>query len=142
MIYLGRYQVGKYLNVFVQTLDAGGEPSMPDTTPWLKIFAPDNSVILATGVPVVDKKQDVFLFRACIFLGNPLSFSAGQHSFTVSYLTGGTAKTVTGLFEIIPGGDPDGCILSQYYLHSPAADHIVYQTEAGSIKKGKNPRVA
>ena len=141
MIYLGRCQIGKHLNLFVQTLDAG-EPAMPDSTPWLKVFRSDNSIVLATGVPVIDKKVDVGLFRASIFLGSPLEFTEGQHALTFSYAMGGTARIVTGLFDVIPGGDPDGCILNTYYLHRPNADHIVWQTESGRLKRGRNPRAA
>lgn len=141
MTYLGRIQIGHHLNFFLQTVDGSGNPAMPDTNPFLKIFSPANAIVLAAKVPVVDRRIDLGLFRACIFLGFPLEFTEGQHSWTFSYVVGGTAKTETGTFEIIPGGHEDGCILSMYYLHKPEKDSLVMQVESGKVIRKSNPRI-
>lgn len=113
---------------------------MPDHAPQLKIFrASDEHVVYNQLVPVVDRTIQVGVFASRVFLGN--AFAVGMHSLTMQYRVGSKIGLETRVFEITPGGDPRGCVLGMYYLHKPQADNIIYQTESGTIERGRNPRV-
>jgi hypothetical protein len=140
MMYLGRYQLGSWIDLHLQCTDANGVRSMPDHVPQMKVRkSSDGSVVMSVLVPVLDKTIQAGLFVYRLFLD--VRLSVGQWSVDFFYRVGGKYGVESRTFEILPGGDAKGCVLGMYYLHKPHRDVIVYQTESGTLEKGANPRI-
>ena len=138
-MYLGRFQLGVWLDAYLQCRTSSRLPVMPSYVPQIRILrASDGTAVYNGLMPVVDKTSNIGLFCSRLFLG--IGFSVGMHSVSMKYFAS-QPFIVERTFEIIGAGDPKGNVLAMSYLHTPAADHIVYQTEAGLIIRGKNPRV-
>jgi hypothetical protein len=139
-MYLGRFQLGVWLDVYLQCTNASRTPKMPDAVPKIKIrFAGTGNVEYTSLMPIVDKSINIGLFCSRVFLGQ--GFSVGMHSVEMTYSVAGSPFVERRVFEISPAGDPKGQVLSSYYLHEPQADFVVYQVESGLILTGKNPMV-
>lgn len=137
-MYLSRQQLGTYLDVFLQVTDAASTPIMPDGVPSIKILK--GSVVVHKGLmPILDKTNQIGLFKSTIFLGG--EFSVGTFSVRMGYAVGGTPFLQTRSFEVMPAGNPLGQVLGMYYLHVPQCDFVVYSVESGSILRGKNPHL-
>lgn len=139
-MYLGRQQLGTWLDSYLQVVNANKTPLMPDAVPTIKIRrASDNAVVYSGLMPVVDKVANVGLFCSRLFLGS--GYSVGYHDVEMFYVAGGAGFTVIRNFEVMPAGDAKGQVLSMAYCHFPQAEFVVYQTEAGLILRGKSPRL-
>lgn len=140
-MWLGRQQLGTWLDVYLQASDSSGEPAMPVACPQIKIRrSSDNAIVLNSLMPILDKTVQVGLFVSRVFLGT--SFAVGYHTIELQYTNDSNLMTETRTFEVMAGGDPRGCVLGMVYFHKPQADFLVYQVESGLILKGKNPRIA
>ncbi len=138
-MYLGRHQLGTYLDVWLQTTDANDSPVMPDQVPHLKLWS-SSSLVTAEEMPLWDKTIQVGVFRTQLYLSS--AYAAGLYEISVYYRSGAKYGMEQHTFEVIAGGDADGQVLGMYFYHRPQADYIVYQVESGQILKGKNPRVS
>ena len=140
MTYLGRMQLGTYLDIYWQ-IRSSGMPTLPDAVPTIKITKSSNGAVEYSGLmPVADKNVTPGLFCSRLFLGS--GFSNGTHSVTTFALVGGNQKIDVRTFEIIPGGNQLGQVVNMTYYHNPAADHLIYQVESGRLMRGKNPSLA
>lgn len=138
-MYLGRQQLGTYLDVFLQVKDASRAPLMPDGVPSIKVLK--GITVVHNGLmPILDKTNRIGLFHSIIFLGGV--FSEGTFSVRMGYSVSGVPFIESRSFEVVPAGNALGQVLGMYYLHSPQADFVVYSVESGSILKGKNPRLS
>lgn len=88
-------------------------------------------------MPILDRRQIDGLFHLPIFLG--AGYEAGHHSVTMTYQVSSHQGVDQAEFEILPYGDTDGHLLSMYFFRRPHADFVLWQTESGKIKKGRNP---
>ncbi len=138
-MYLGRFQLGTWLDVWLQTTNASSTPVMPDYVPHMKVWS-SSALVTAEEMPLVDKTIQVGVFRSQVFLGS--SYATGLYEINVFYRSGSKHGMEQHTFEVIAGGDADGQVLGMYFYHRPQADYIVYQVESGQILKGKNPRVS
>lgn len=140
-MYLGRQQLGTWLDVYLPCVNASRTPTMPDAVPTIKITRDSDSAVVYNGLmPVVEKTGSTLgLFCARLLLGS--GFSVGLHSVRLVYVRSGLAVIEDRKFEIMPAGNSAGQALSMYYFHHPSAEHVVYQLESGEILRGKNPRI-
>lgn len=138
-MYLGQHQVGKTLDLYLQCTDADGVKAMPTYVPFIKVWI-GSSLIIAAEMPLVDKNIQVGLFRFPLFLG--VGFSAGHGTAEMHYRVGNKIGMELRTFEIVAGGHVSGQVLGSFFYRRPQANFIVYQTESGEIRRGKNPRVA
>ena len=138
-MWLGKVQLGTYLDFYLQCTDADEVKSMPVYVPFLKVWIA-SSLIHAAEMPLLDKTSQVGLFATHLFLGN--EFDVGYGTAEMYYQVGGKFGIETRTFEIVPGGHVDGQVLGMFFYQKPAAEFVVYQTEAGTLRKGKNPRVS
>lgn len=136
MTYLGRQQLGTYLDVYFQSRLAG-VATLPDAVPSVRIYSA-SSLVYSKKMPIIDKSYSPGLFRSQVFLGT--GFDVGQHTVHIGYAIAGNPKVEIRNFEIVPGGNVLGQVLGMTYVHYPQADFIVYQTESGLILRGKNAR--
>jgi hypothetical protein len=44
-------------------------------------------------------------------------------------------------FEVTPGGDISGVVISQFFYPQPQANFLIQQRSSGNIYKGKGPRL-
>ena len=137
-MYLGRHQLGTWLDITLQCLDLNGIAVMPTYVPVLKVWSA-SALVLNQEMPLVDKQIQVGLFCYHLFLGDV--FAEGPYSYDTVYIHGGAVFMNTGRFDVIAGGNVDGQTLSVHYYHRPHADFIVSQVESGKLLKGKSPRV-
>lgn len=137
MIYLGRQQLGTYIDVYWQIL-VSGVPTLPDMVPRIKITQSSDGAVKYTGLmPIVDKEITPGLFCTRLLLGT--GFVNGTHAIEMFALVGGNPVLAYRTFEIIPGGSPLGQVIGMNFLHTPSADWIVYQIESGRLMAGKQP---
>lgn len=140
-MWLGRHQLGTWLDVYLQASDSNGVPAMPNACPQIKIRrSSDEAIVLNSLMPILDRTVQVGLFCSRIFLGT--AFTTGQHTVELIYKSGAKQDVLTRTFEVIAAGDARGCVLAMEYYHRPQSDFIVYQAESGLILKGKNPRIS
>lgn len=139
-MYLGKQQLGTWLDCYLQCKNATGTPLMPSAVPTIKITDSLGVTVLNQKMPLVDKVSQVGLFCSRIFLG--LGFSVGSNSIRMVYTVSGQTFIVDRTFEICAAGDSRGQVLSMIYAHFPQADYVVFSTERGEISRGKNPRIS
>ena len=138
-MYLGRQQIGTWMHVLLQCVNSDGEAAMPDAVPVIKVWS-GSALILDAEMPVFDKSIQVGLFRYPIFFGE--LYSTGSHVMKLFYVTGGVGVSEERRFDLIAGGNDAGQVLGMIFFHRPDSNSILYQTEDGRIRRGRNPRVS
>lgn len=141
-MFFGRAQLGKWLYIGVQCVDANRTPSLPVDAPILKIKrASDGVTVYSREIPLIDKQGvSIGFFMAQVFLG--IAFNPGSYATEITYTVGTNSVILTGAFRVIDGGHPNGQVIGMAWFDRPNRSNIVYQVEAGRIMKGANPRVA
>lgn len=141
-MYLGRYQQGQEIPLAVQCVDADGTPADPLTLPVAKLHLDGNPPALVEVVQLAADLRgvDVGVFRLPHFLGG-LYGTAGRYLVTVSYVdAGGVGRVRTDSFTLLPGGSPDGAVISMKYVERPDSRYLIWQTDGGRMVRGRNPR--
>jgi hypothetical protein len=68
-------------------------------------------------------------------------FSTGRYDVLVTWEIGGTVYASSGMFDVVAGGDVGGAVIAQTVYHRPEADYVVYQTNAGTLERSRNPKL-
>lgn len=137
MAWIGRYQLGQSISLFLVTRNADGTPAVPESPPVASISLPGGTVVLAKEMPVVDRYQYDGLFLLPVFLGG--LFAEGLYSVAYQFAVGGLSITESDNFQVLPGGNADGNVVSMYFYERPQARFIVQQLDSGKIVQGRNP---
>lgn len=136
--YLGRYQIGQELPLCLQCTLARA-PDVPSTHPTYEARS-DAGAVAASGRVAADPLPGVAgVFRGPKFLDD--SFDVGR--YTIAYRwkdSGGADRVELQVVDIVPGGHPDGAIVSLHPVERPDRTSLVYQTDAGVLARGLNPR--
>lgn len=111
---------------------------MPDAVPVIKVWS-GAALLVDKEIPLLDKSIQVGLFRYPLFFGE--TFATGPHVLQLFYVRSGVGVMEERRFDLIAGGNVGGQVLGMTYYHRPHANFIIYQTEDGRIRRGKNPRV-
>lgn len=135
---LGDCQRGQELSVPCQVTD-GVEPEWPDAAPVLSLYN-GSTLVLRQKMPVDAGSQIPGFFRLPVFLDARFPDS-GLIIGLVQWTNGGTVFGETLAFRILPGGSIDGSVIAMTYVRRPSSGFLVWQTDAGNLYKGSNPRV-
>lgn len=136
-MYLGRFQLGDTLPLLLLTRDADDALQLPDHPPNMKIWKPDATLLRAEEMPIVEKFAQPGTFLSRVFLGT--AFLVGVWTITYHYTIGSYLGLGEDIFEIMPGGNADGHIMSMYFYDRPHAAFIVQSLDSGQLVSGRNP---
>lgn len=140
MAYLGRYQVGATVLLYIECKNASGAPTLPDQPVQYKVFAAGSTVpVEAHLMPIEDRYIVTGLFRSTQFLGR--LYSPGMYQVVYYYSLSGSPVAETDNFEIVGGGGQLGAVVSTYFYNRPEAKFVIQGLESGQILKGRNPTV-
>lgn len=140
--FLGRVQQGQELSLFLQCVDAGGTPADPAAGPRASIYRDAAPPVFVETVELAADLRGVQagVFRRALFLGG-LYGTAGRHLVVLKYTDpNGAAHHDCATFVLLPGGSPDGAVISMRYVERPDASYLIWQTDAGRLVRGRNPR--
>ncbi len=137
MVSLGRYPLGGTVHLYLVCTDGARAPALPDNAPRLAVFDSSGNRVLTKQIAIQDRYQVTGLFHHPLFLGAP--FGTGHYGVELSYSISGAPFLETAAFDVTGDGNVEGDTLAMYFFRRPHADFVVWQTESGKIKKGRNP---
>jgi hypothetical protein len=117
-----RYRLGDTIQI---SLTAAGADSVP-----VSVIRDDEDNEIAT---ISMSYLGGTLFGLAISASWP-DFSVGTFTVTTSWVASGQSASVQNEFDIVPGGDPAGRVISM--VPSRDGDKILIQTESGKILQG------
>lgn len=140
-IHLGRYQLGHFVPLPVQSDSTNDVPSWPDATPTIKVYdCSDVTTVVETIRPGgLDVQRVTGLFRYMLRLGS--SYAANKTYVAVAKWAI-SATTYGDIFQwdVLPGGDADGSAIGCVYVQRPEADVVAFTRDGGKLQVGRNPR--
>lgn len=134
-----RVQLGDEVSISFQTYDSSGNPVAPDSPPTLRVYAENGTNVYNKSFPPKDNGFVTGLFGHFVRLG--AEYSEQVYSWRAGYEVSSVAGVASGFFEVMPGGHADGAVIAMHWFESPAGSAIVYQTDSGKVKHGRNPRI-
>lgn len=140
--YYGRHQRGEFLPFAVVTTNTARKAEDPAAEPVATFYRDGASLTLVKQVTLAahDRGATVGSFRLPLFLGAEFSVP-GRYLVVVRWTTvGGVPRCSTGTFYLLPGGSSDGAVIGLAFVSRPDANHVVMQTDSGSVRRGRNPR--
>lgn len=134
--WLGRFQVGQELSLVLRcTLAGAGD--VPSTHPTVEV-RDESGFVEQRRVPADDQVGSPGLFRGPLFLGT--LYDTGRYHLYFRWLDSvGDPHVEIHDFEIAPGGDSDGAVISMASVERPQANFLLYNTDAGRLIRGRNP---
>lgn len=135
-MFRGNVQLGQEVVLGLQCVNASGVPVRPDSAPVIDVYAPGH-VVAGKKIPIMDKADATGYFQYGLFLD--LKFSEGPAIVTYRYTAGAFEGFEEDTFDIVPGGHPDGSVISLSWFHRPHANFLVAQLTSGKLVKGRNP---
>ncbi len=142
-LYIGRYQCGVEVPFVLQCTDVNNSPNDPLAIPSLSIYLDGAPPVLkgTYAIPADLRGTATGVFRFPLFL-DTLYRTTGRYLAIFKWTdSNGVAHHKPGSFYILPGGHPDGAILSMVYIQRPDATYLMHQNDSGRLVRGRNPRV-
>lgn len=139
MANLGRYFVGDtvLLSVTTKTGNNGsGTATLPDAAPTAALYN-GSSTIETITLPISNRYTTTAYFKKLFLIGS--SHGAASYTVTYSWAISATPYSSGDTFTVYAGGDADGSVISAGAVEQPEANYILYETETGSLKSGRNP---
>ena len=138
-MHLGRFQLGDFVPINMVATVAGGTPSLPDAAPVCAIFAAGSlgAALESHNLPIRDRYGTTALFGKDILLTS--SYAAGEYVVVNTWAHSSTANGEMQQFSVVAGGDALGSVIGQHNLSRPESQELLYQTDAGALRLGKNP---
>lgn len=134
-----RLQQGDEYPATVLATNSTGAASNPDAAPTVDFYNSAGSNILSgQSMAPIDLSNATGLFQRRVRLGQP--FPAGSYSAVYSWSIGAFTGRTSEMFEVLAGGNEDGSVVSMHFFNRPHASFVVYQTDAGKLRSGRNPR--
>ena len=136
----GRFQQGEFVPLGVACTDANGAPVAPDLAPAVNVYGPTGTKLLSVAaIPTMDRFGTTGLFAWGLFLNE--TYPAGHYTAAYDYDSGAGAFEGGDLdcFEVVPGGDPKGSLISMYWFLQPQAGHVIQELDSGRLTSGNNP---
>ena len=137
-MFRGDVQLGQEVVLGLQCHDTNMVPVVPDSSPVIDVYAPGH-VISAKKIPVMDRSGVKGYFQYGLFLDQ--KYTVGQCLVTYRWTTGAYQGYCEDTFMILPGGHPDGSVISLSWYHRPHANFLVAQLTSGKLVKGRNPTI-
>ncbi len=140
-MFLGRRQLGEWLDISLQCQDGNKTPSLPVDAPVCTIRRGSDGVsVYNREMPIVEKEGVANgLFMAKVFLGT--GFVAGSYTVQMAFTVGSFTDIQFRGFKIVAAGNPNGQLIGMAYFRRPNRASILYQVEAGRILRGSNPKI-
>lgn len=137
-MYLGRYFQGQQVPLTLSATDQNGTPGLPGAAPTARVRG-DAGVLQVLALPILDRYGATGLFQTLLTLGS--SFPAGRYRVSYHWTQGGFTGTTEDVFEVAPGGDAAGAIISMAWYERPHANFLILQTDpsSGQLLFGRNP---
>lgn len=139
--FIGRFQQGQEVPFVLQCTSAVGVPDDPLYPPAVTIYQDANPpVVVETRLMAAAERGVVAgLFRYPRFLVT--GYAAGRYLAIFRWTdSGGVSRMKVASFTINPGGSADGAVVALHHVGKPEAGYLIWQTDAGYIVRGKNPR--
>ena len=124
------------MTLMLRTVGYSGQLVMPDAPPTATIYD-DSGNAQVFALPASDQANSIFSLP--IFLG--LTFGLGRYRVYYRYSSGGDIKARADFFEVVPGGDPGGAVISLFAYDRPEAGYVLAQLGSGMLVQGRNPRI-
>lgn len=138
----GRFQLGQYVPLFVQTTNTSGTATNPSAAPTCDVRSGGGTLVIDDQkIPPKDAGRTTGAFEYGQLLDD--NFSAGKYFAFFSFTVGGTGMRALGMFEVLAGltNADDGPLTSLVFLGSPDADRLVGQTADAQNLIGRAPYV-
>jgi hypothetical protein len=136
MAFIGRFQLGGTVPLFLITTDANKTPQVPTFPPTVKIWKP-SGLLQVAFVPTIETYTQTGVFLGRVFLG--AQFAVGLYRVSYYYQIGLFQGVQVDNFEIMAGGNADGNVMSMYYYACAQANFVVQGLDSGKIVQGRNP---
>jgi len=136
--YLGRFQLGHRLPLFLKTIDGNSEAQHPDVAPYADIYL-SNVLVETIRMPIRQRGQQTGLFHTKLFLGQ--RYATGSGYVVYRYSLGNIRFQKFAYFNIQPGGDSEGGAMGLREYLKPEAQYIVQHRDANELSFGRNPEV-
>lgn len=135
------YQLGDFVPITLISVDSNGAPAWPTSTPTVKTFvATDLTTAVETIRPAArDPLRQTGLFFYALRLGSSYS-ATNVYIVSKRWVISGTTYGEDEMFKVVPGGDADGAVIGATFVRRPEASSVVYVTDVGKLKVGRNPR--
>lgn len=134
--YLGRFHVGQSIPLGLASMNTTRVPTAPDEAPLAKIYNASGTLQETIDLPLASAAKFYFQKRSRLGSG----YSAGRHFVIYQWLIGGVTYQVADTFDVLSGGDADGGVIAMDVSNLPTGRHVVFETETGTLKSGRNPR--
>lgn len=138
-MYLGEFMLGDRVPLGLMCQEPTGLPVLPDAAPYASVMNTDGEIAVSLRVPPQDVATAPGVFGIALHLDS--RFSIGRYSAHYSWTDGGESRVGVDVFDVIPGGHPDGAIIALYPYHRPQAEFLIQQTDGRKLLKGRNPTV-
>ena len=129
-----RYQRGQQVPI---SLTLAG---LADAPPLATIHDPNNALLGIWKLPYQPGYSPMaFVYGSLIRLQGGAALGTYQVTFSCS--VGGQAQTQTATFDVVPGGDSGGEVISLYAYDRPEARYVLAQLGSGKLVQGRNPHL-
>ena len=138
-MYIGRYQIGQVVPISVVTTDASDNPSDPDDVPIARIYR-GSTFVASVRMSVRDRfSQRAYFDHQLKLMGG--AYQAGYHTVIYTYTVSGSTITKQSCFQVVPGGDEGGTVISMTTYKRPEAQSVVAQLTSGRLVFGRGPTI-
>lgn len=137
--YIGSYRAGQTVPIGVRTMAYQSRPSMPDRAPTATIFDDAGDPVGTFKIPILSGGGVTGVFSLPLYLGN--AFTEGRYRVVYQWSVGGYTGMRLDTFDVGPGGDPGGSVISLFAYDRPEARYVVAQLAGGLLVQGRNPRI-
>lgn len=139
--YFGRVQVGASINFELQcVMGRGLSPTavaMPDLTPAARIYS-TVAPLRVRPMPVDNSTGSaVGIFRRS-FQPGPID-SPGRYCVLFAWRVQGHPVSELAMFEVIPGGHPNGAVMTTCNFRQPGGTSFIAHQESGRVTRGLRP---
>ena len=127
---MSRYQRGSVV------LLAVNPASKTDRLPVATITTPSGTTLAVVPIPLSPGSGPltyVARFRL------PAGLALGTYGVSISYAIAGTQTTSSASFDLAPGGDSGGEIISMFGYDRPEGRYVLAQLGSGRLVQGLNP---
>lgn len=133
---LGNYFAGDSIPLSVQGLNTTPVATLPDSAPTARIYS-GSTLKESVSLPICDRYKLTGYFQKRHRLSS--AYSAGTYSIVYDVVISSTTYRKAEWFTVVAGGDADGSVIAAAAVERPEANIILYETESGCLKAGRNP---
>jgi hypothetical protein len=110
---------------------------LPDYVPVVVILDANNTQVASAMMPSLT--PDGLTYFLPYQVG--LALSVGNFSVFYHYVISGQSTLQLATFEVVPGGDSGGAVISMYSVDRPEVRSLVAQLDSGVLVLGRSPLV-